>query len=264
MIRNLLYNCFAPKWSSEWKPNIERLCQYAEAFNGRKIVLIKTGETEDAAKVEALFAPLGVVEFIHVPNDPDLGEVTGFIQALELLASTDPNEATFYAHTKGVKYKQPLERYMVAICSWRNRMYDECLSDPAKIEALLQQHACVGCFLRSGRAIQVEGAAWHYAGTYWWVNHARLFSLPQWPEVAQTFWGVEGYLGRHLPEESAHCLYGADLKHNLYSTVGIFRCSCGHESRHRMKMTHLPVKVCRKCFKRTAEFLKHPPEVNFA
>lgn len=262
MTRNLLYNCFAPKWSSEWQPNIERLCRYADAFNGRKVVLIKTGGAEEG--VEGLFAPLGDVEFVHVPNDPELGEVVGFLDALDLLKSEDPNEVTFYAHTKGVKYKQPLERYMVAIRSWRNRMYDECLKDPAKIEALLEEYACAGCFLRPSEAVQVEGAGWHYAGTFWWVNHARLFTLPGWRDIAQTFWGVEGYLGRHLPVESAHCLYGEDLKHDLYSTVGIFKCRCGHESRQRMKMSQLPVKVCPKCFTRAAEFDRHPPEAVFA
>ncbi len=256
MIRNLLFNCFAPHWSDEWRLNVERLCEYADTFTGRKLVLIKTGpDTVHASEVAGQFARLGNdVEFLQVQNDPALGEVTGFADALSELASVDPNEATFYAHTKGTKYRDHPDIFMRAIRRWRNRMYHECLSDPARIDRVLGEYACCGCFQRPHHALLGE-SQWHFAGSFWWVNHARLFTRDDWHEVDQTFYGTEAYLGYRFPVEDTHCLYQSNRRHNLYATRGHFRCLCGHEFEADMKLSQQPIKVCRACSKRRASFV---------
>jgi len=260
MIRNLLYNCFASKWSDEWWKNIERLCRYTEAFNGRKIVLVKTDPNAvDPAELRAKLSPLGAdTEFLYFPNDLKLGEVVGFVDGLSQLESLNPNEATFYAHLKGTKYRKCPDVYMSAIRRWRNRMYDECLNDVGRVEKFLEDYACCGCYKQVQRVAPLpEKAYWHFAGTFWWVKHSALFSLPDWREVHQSFHGVEGYLGSLLPPNSAYCLYNKNLGGGLYSTEGIFKCKkCKHEYVSVAKMNRNPIKVCPKCFKRQAYFFR--------
>lgn len=187
--------------------NIERLCEYAEAFNGCKIVLLKTGpNTIEPGTVKQQFAQLGEVEFIEMPNDPELGEVAGFMEGLGRLVSLNPDEATFYAHTKGTTLKS-LDSIEV-VREWRDTMYQGCLSDIDLIERVLQQYASCGCFLVPIAPSWIEWARWQYAGTFFWFNHAKLFSVPGGHYIHQGYYGVESYLGRHLPLSEAYCLHG--------------------------------------------------------
>jgi len=260
MIRNLLYNCWASTWSNEWRLNVEQLCQYADAFNGRKVVLIKVGpNTEPPEVVEAAFGPLRDVEFVRWPDSPKLGEVAGFVEGLTYLENQNQDELLFYAHTKGTKYKDHPEVWMDAIRRWRGRMYDECLRDPQKIEMVLQDHACCGCFKRANHHV-LGDSKWHFAGTFWWVRHDQFFGLPNWDDIRQDFYGTEAHLGRLFDESEAYELYGVGGRRNLYAVRGKFRCElCSHEFEAHMKQTEERVKVCKRCFKRRAPLVELLP-----
>ena len=276
MIRNLLYNAWPALHTKEWKLNLGRLARHAAAFNGKKIVLLKRGGPSNVATagpeaVRAALSALGSVEIIEYENDPELGEVVGFVEALEQrLLSYDSNEATFYAHTKGVSYAEETElRHLAAIRRWRNTMYDECLGNIPRVESALMDHVATGCYLRNPAAVKFGGKGqlprgldsigWHFAGTFFWFKHSSFFGHPKWRDVGQHRFGVEGHLGTLFRMRDAYCLYGEKEQDNLYTLVGRFRCTgCGHEHDKRMKMREEPVKVCPRCFKRKAEWVMFP------
>lgn len=219
MIHNLFYNCCPLEWNEEWKLNVEKLNQYANIFNGRRLVIVREGKrivpphkVKDAFSFDA--------EFIVLPNDPVLCEVSGFIDVFGQLKSTNPQEVTFYAHTKGTGRRR-YDAYILleSVRRWRNAMYEQNLSNPL-IDKLLQTYACIGCF-RSKKPfpkslIPHSDSAWHYSGNFWWVNHARLFSKPNWATIPQARHGVEVYLSTLFNVDESYCLYEDDLSRNLY------------------------------------------------
>lgn len=256
MKRNLLYSCCAQNWTEEWKLNIEKLNNYADRFNGRKIVFIKTGEgLVDATEVEAKFVLGPATEFVRWPNDTTLREVSGFIEGFEKLESLDPNEVTFFAHTKGTSYSNLFT--IAALRKWRNTMYKECLDNIARVEAALLKYACAGCFRVDCYVPPLPiDAKWHFSGTFFWVNHAKLFSHPDWRIVHKTRWGAEGYLGKLFPLEQSFCFFNGSRTYNPYAIECILKCrQCGFTLTATVRQNE-PKKICKRCFKRTIDILQ--------
>jgi len=241
MLRNLFYNCCPIKKNiSVVHDNVERLCRYGSIFNGRKIVVIKTGEAmgealENPDVIRPLFDSLSNVEFILWPNDPMLSEAAGFIETLSLLESKREDEITFYAHTKGVSH---FSTHQTTVKQWRNRMYHECLSQPERIDEIMKSHPACGCFFFFPKNKAHRAWPWHFAGTFWWVNHARLFSS-DWKNVAPHRSGPEIYLSRMFEHYEVNRLFPPPSEtdphtceinpHTFYSkTFGLFLCNrCG-------------------------------------
>jgi len=244
--RNLLYNVFASEWSDEWRLNVKTLCRYAPAFNGRKLVMIKSDWTSHKPDVvEAAFADLGPdVEFRHFENDRRKGEIVGFIDTLAELASTDPDEITFYAHTKGTKYNKLVEYAMQAIRQWRNRMYFECLHDIDRIEEVLKESTSCGSHLTRTPYSELN-CPWIFAGNFWWVRHDALFGAKNWRDLDANFWGVETYLAKHLSVDSAQSFYSESVD-TVYLPTVRYRCIEGHvfEVKLDEPRAHYP---CSKC-----------------
>ena len=255
MIRNLLYTCAATTHSEEWRLNVERLCRYASAFNGRKLISSRTGEGIHPPEViEKAFAPLGSdVEFEHVPNDIYQAETVGFMDLLKRLESDNPNEITFHAQTRGTRYKMLAEPFMESIRRWRNTAYDECLKDIPNIEKVLSKAACCGCFME--RKPLVGTGKWYFWGSYWWVNHKALFTRLGWDQLPRKdYLAVEGYLGSLFTVDEAKCLYGLDPP-DLYAAEMEFRCEtdgCGNQFKKVMKRWATLPEICAKCRKRRA------------
>lgn len=217
MLRNLLYNC-CPLIGAEdiTRDNIEWLCKYASTFNNRKLVLIKTGaECEDPEVIRPLFAAFSP-EFMLHPNDRLVGETAGFIETLELLESKREDEITFYAHSKGVsERRRSTERSKLMSKQWRDTMYRECLSQPAKIDEIMSKYAACGCYLarstinRKDHKIfnikYVQHDEWNFEGNFWWVNN-RLFACPTWRNILPARYGVEVYLSSLFDYEAAYQL----------------------------------------------------------
>ena len=253
MLRNLLYNVYAPAANNEWLLNIEKLNQYGRVFNGRKLVLIKTGPglvAPDVIKKAFSFE----AEFILVKNDPKLQETAGFIDALEELQSLREDEITFYAHTKGVRYGAAQEPQLRPVKQWRDMMYEQNLGDIPRIEQALKNFACCGCYLmRTAHASSMvanETRAWHFSGTFWWFKHSVLFSR-DWRDVRATIYGVEDYLKNNLSVDEAYCLTGTDLAiGGLYKSYRWFRCSkCPYpfEFKAAVAVDLRAVKRCPEC-----------------
>lgn len=253
MRRNLLYNCCAFEWSNEWRLNVEKLNAYAEVFSGRRIVIIRYGQNilppADVKKAFGFDA-----EFIEMQNDPVHREASGFVDALGLLESLDANEATFYAHTKGVSYRSGQfygtvdERNMKPIRGWRDSMYEVCLGDIERVDRVLRERACCGCFLRP------FGSSWAFHGTFFWVRHDRLFSANWRSMPGPQDGGIELYPGSLFPVEDAGCLYD-DPGRLLYRADHTFRCTCGREFVEQIGIGHTGLTWCPSCGKKTASWV---------
>jgi hypothetical protein len=233
MLRNLFYSVYATQHSQEWRLNIETLLRHREVFNGRKIVVLRHDEnTVDCDEVRRELTLLGGVEFIERRNNPELGETYKFLKDFGSLESLNPNEITFYAHTKGVKYAFDDPR-LPAIRNWREAMYRECLSNPERVDGVLAHSACAGAFLRPA-----TNTAWMFAGNFWWVRHDRLFST-SWRAIQPNYYGVERYLGGVLDIQDAHCFAFKSLASwSLYQPL---------------------LQVCLKCKSEVIEICTWPP-----
>jgi len=242
--RNLIYNCCPLKGAEHIvRDNIDRLTRHANVFTGRKIVNIKTGpELEASEDIKPLFAALGDIEFCISQNDVATGEYNGFRAGLERLRSTDAREITLYAHTKGVApYNRIPENRLESIRQWYRRMYHECLSDPERIDRIMGEYAACGAFYKL-RPIS------HFSGAFFWFNHARLYSKPNWNkdpqpngaldqfcrtignmETERKRFFVEMYLGTLFEPREFYDLHSVPDNHNLY-VMGYrgYRCrKCG-------------------------------------
>jgi SAM-dependent methyltransferase len=243
MIRNLYYNCFAHKLTPKvWKDNIRTLCRYRDVFNGRKIVVIKVDvNTADPDEVKAEFDLPGV-EFVVWPNDPVLHEKAGFLETLEKLKSDNPDEITFYAHTKGSgKHQYPLDHH-VSVKQWRNRAYYECLRDPTRIDAALQHYAAAGCFRRDHHKIgEHQEFPWIFAGTFYWFNHKKLFER-DWKKIVDQRDGPEVYLSGMFDTSEIYTLYDAPVHfyHDMYSVSECSRCG-------KIRTTRYQLLACPQC-----------------
>lgn len=219
MLRNLFYNC-CPHLDAEevWLDNVRWLCKYKEAFNNKLVINVKTGKNmADPEFVKSRFSELqqcGDVEFCLIPNDLELHELAGFIEGLEKLKSVREDEITFYAHTKGVGHAASGSHVILqmAVRQWRNRMYDECLSDPKRVEDVFlgktkqripifgrgKGIAAAGCFLCPNKY------GWFFAGTYYWVKHSALFTR-DWRKVPRDRFGPENYIPVQFMRKELHC-----------------------------------------------------------
>jgi hypothetical protein len=182
-------------------------------FNGRKLIIVRTGE--DMAPVDEVKATFNMdAEFIELPNDSVLCETSGFVDVLGRLYSTDLREIIFYAHTKGISHHGEDYRIYKSIEVWRNRMYYECLHDPAKIDSIMSEYAACGCQLDDHPTLGL-----HFPGTFFWVNSGRLFSL-EWKRIQNNRHAVELYLSDKFTKEQFYSLYtwpkDIDLYHSWF------------------------------------------------
>lgn len=233
MIRNLYYNCCPFAFSEwDWRDNIQKLCRYGNIFNGRRIVVIRTGEgMSSASSVIEEFHAKGFdnVEFRLRENDPVLQETANFIETLKSLQSLRPDEATFYAHSKGVRIADPHIVRIHSIRQWRNRMYHECLSDAALIDKVLSEYDTAGCFfLPRPKKHTTRWKSWMWCGTFFWFNHAALFSQENWADLGENLskFSVEDFPGIRFDESRAFTLYGRETNPGeLYVKArAIYRC----------------------------------------
>jgi len=212
MIRNLLFHLY-PKRNSFWRWHVEQLLKFQDVWTGKRLVCVVLDDhTVSSGEVSAALEALDCVTFFR-RNNADLGEVAHFIRLLTFLESRDPNEATFYAHGKGVSRDSMLD----GIRMWSRSMYELNLTFPELIDRRLETAAAVGAF-----RVQIphSGAKWCFAGTFFWLKHSELFSR-KWRDIEPSRWGVEGYPGRHLRfEESSglttHTMTDRELPEWLY------------------------------------------------
>jgi hypothetical protein len=198
VLKNLLFYCY-PVRGTVWSWHIPRLLEHRRVFTGRKLVAVAIDEkTENPSVVLRTFAPLEA-EITFVENDEKKGETAHFVNLLGLLKSEKDDEATFYAHAKGVtRHGQELN----GVLNWSWLMYEAALRFPALVEQKLREKAIVGS-LRYDHVAPRKG--WCYAGTFFWLKHSALFRR-DWRRIDDTFYGVEDYPGVQFKPDEGYCL----------------------------------------------------------
>lgn len=190
MKRNLIFYLY-PRKGSIWSWHIDQLLKYKHVFNGRRIVTISIDNVTDyTSTILQRLKPLEA-EFSFVQNDSYLGETRHLVGNLAKVSSLNEDEATFYAHAKGVTHGG---RFLQAVMMWCEAMYTLNLGSVPAIERALSLYSAAGCFrhfLRHG------GAQWCYGGSFYWLKHSTLFSRKWW-DIEPSKYGTEGYPGRHL------------------------------------------------------------------
>jgi ubiquinone/menaquinone biosynthesis C-methylase UbiE len=212
---NLIYHIAPFSRNDAWRKNVRQLLRRMHVFNGKRVVAIATGQGLDAPELVQQEFTGHNVTFITRPNDFRLREVATFLPLLEAVCSTADDEATFYAHAKGVASGGDPK----AVTYWRNSMYHALLDDLPKIKAALADHPCVGTHRRhhpTGRypefgniPVFPDGNAdstWHFAGTFFWFRNRDVFSHPRWREIRPTGYFAEAYLSMLFSYEQSCCV----------------------------------------------------------
>jgi len=217
--RNLIYHVYPLASNGEWRLNVDELARYWSVFNGRKIVgVAEDVGTVDWEEVERAFPADPSIEWLVAENDPARGETVTFRTALEIVQSLDPDEATFFAHAKGITpayQRQPAT--LASIRRWRSYMYRHCLQAPAAIDDVIRRYAVAGS-LKQNHGRQESGrppSHWHFSGTYWWFNHARYFGHPEALHLGPSRWAAERHFGEIFAPEEAFC-FGATREGRAY------------------------------------------------
>lgn len=201
-VRNLLYHLWPVK-GTMWRFNLEELQRRVDLFNGRRIItIVHDARAEDPEEVMACLEGQGC-EFIVTDNDAS-GESRTFPQMLERVRSDDPDEITFYAHGKGVKYEPSVPP---PVRRWTEVLYHTALDDWLRVSRQLQAFALAGPFKRLGRyKTHQELGDWHYCGTFFWFRHASVFARGEL-DVPAFYGGVEAWPGIHFRPEEAGSLF---------------------------------------------------------
>lgn len=200
--RNLLYHIW-PVRNSLWRWNVEQLLKRIELFNGKRVISVFVDErTESEEAVRAVFAGHGC-EFLVRPNDPR-GEAAVFPDLLERVNSVDPNEVTFYAHAKGVRYGSQVT---APLRKWIETLYRVNLDDWLAVKRQLNRYSMTGAFKMYGRfATHRQMGDWHYSGTYFWFRNQAVFSK-NYLRVPDFYYGVEAWPGLLFEGQQTGCLF---------------------------------------------------------
>lgn len=217
--RNLIYHVCPLKANERWRANLAKLKEHIGIFNGKRLITTACcgpGESKGYAthrswEVHNEMSGLDC-EFMDISNDPILRERATFLQLLLSIASDDPTEATFYAHTKGIATLETSDKTMpddmrIQGCiRWRNAMYHHLLGRHEEVMKHLRRYDCVGTtqiacngldqWLWPGR---VRWGYWHFAGTFFWFRHDGIFLRSAWRNIWCDHYGVEAWLGGFVP-----------------------------------------------------------------
>lgn len=194
---NLIYHVCPLRANEVWRLNVRQLIKRWHVFSGRKIVAVSQGDgCHDMEEVASEFR-YGDIEWLPLPNDPQLREVATFLPLLEVIQSTEPLEATFYAHTKG----NSTADNALGAEYWRNQMYRSLLDDVHAVRHNLLHHPAVGTTIiswpkneRPPYPTGLKTGTWMFAGTFFWFRHDAVFTRPDWRQVAQDRYGAEAWL----------------------------------------------------------------------
>lgn len=205
-VLNLLYHVCPLQKNDVWRANVRQVVRRLRIFNGRKVVAVVTGDGLHGVDVVRQAFGDPTIEYLEIPNDPELREVATFLPLLEAVESADPEEASFYAHTKGNSTKDNA----LGAEMWRNEMYHSLLDGVHVCRDLLLTHPCVGTHKMHYPVgmmpypSKLNHGTWLFAGTFFWFRHDAVYGHPQWRIIPQDRYGAEAWLsGLFAPNEGA-------------------------------------------------------------
>lgn len=210
--RNLIYHVYAASRNDGWRQNVAELRKRLALFNGRRVVAVALGPAAHGLNVvQAEFGDDAAgIQWITVPNDTRLREVRTFRPLLDAVASTAPDEATWYGHTKANTTKDG----MAGAWSWARAMYANLLDRWPDVSQALQQFAAVGttqiawtAYRRFPYPSGLQRGTWMFAGTFYWFRHDRIFGDPRWSDIPRDRYGAESWLAGFLDQSEVHSIY---------------------------------------------------------
>jgi len=202
---NLLYHIFADRRNDCWKWNVEHILKRWELFNGQRVLAI--AEDQNSCSIEEVCSFIGEKRssecvILSLKNNPLLREVASFRHLLKVVRSTDPSEASFYAHTKGNTTAKPGD----AVTIWTQGMYRHLLDQVEIVRDLLRTYLFVGChkmvwqnnprlnpfptrYTPQGKS---RDNGWMLSGTFYWFSH-RIYERPESLRVDPDRYAAEGW-----------------------------------------------------------------------
>lgn len=212
-IRNLIYHVWPVK-RSIWRWNLEQLVKRIDIFNGKRIIgIVYDDLSENPEEVMNLLTEHGC-EFIVQPNS-NLGETITFPHMLQKVASSNPNELTFYGHAKGVKYRDHLPN---EILCWTETQYRVSLDNWLMVKEHMEHFALTGPFRMLGRFKTHRNLGdWHYSGTNFWMRHSATFTRDCF-NIPQFYGGVEAWPGIYFKKLETGCLFLDNLRQLPYNS----------------------------------------------
>jgi len=220
-VRNLIYHLLPTTLHDGWKRNLDELARRWSVFNGRKYLSVVTCngginntrngaalQTVPSLDVMAYCEHLGIewTEVRQVVNNGKLGEVASLPWLLDAVLNDDPNEVTFYGHSKGTSRPQG-----ATLDHWRDSMYQYCLDDISSVQRALERFSCAASLLRND---PMSANNWHASGTFFWFRNNELWAK-DWRRIQQSYHGVEAYLGDHFKRHEVAALAHPNVG-NLY------------------------------------------------
>lgn len=204
--RNLIFHVYADRESDIWRRHLVKLGhQSKQFFNRRKLFAIATGPATESPATVTRFIDRIIpppYETYHTQNCPQLREVASLRLLLELIADPSPDQATFYAHTKGNTTADGTS----GATRWAAAMYRHLLTPQALKK--LADFAAVGTHKitwPAGMSPYPSGLTrgnWMSAGTFFWFRHDAIFTNPAWRDIAHDRYGAEAWLSTLLPADS--------------------------------------------------------------
>lgn len=199
--------------------HVRCLARYLHQFTKVRINIVTGDDFASPESIEERLRPFiktNDVEFFRTPCLPEThGETISFFT--KLLPSVGDDENVCYGHTKAAMLSG-----LPGGLAWGELMYSHVFQNSRAASAHLENHPCVGAFLRSPAS---RGAKWHYAGTFFWFKNVRRFS--GWDQHNYDRYGVEAWLGRFVPQEDAVNVHGRPFqyavchnKHGLLDAYG--------------------------------------------
>ena len=194
-----MFFCY-PRSNGNWRRSVNHLLARWSQFDGKKVVAIAHDtSTDHPNEVVAAFGD-PPIEF-HACQNTALQEVQPFAHLLTAV-SNEPG-ITLYAHSKGCTHTENQSSHL-----WCDAMASACLDYPTLIDCIMRDRSTCGAF-RSLQKIGDSPSPWHFAGTWYWLRNAALFSR-NWGDFEQKFWGTESYPGRHFAYAESACLFYDD------------------------------------------------------
>jgi hypothetical protein len=142
------------------------------------------------------------IKFYLTTNTPEC-DSNMFVQLMgPQLASYNPNEMTFYGHTKGVRYPG----LDIRMAMWTGIMYKHCFNfDDVKQRLWQDGYECYGALKRDAEVIifTAPQVSWHYSGAIYWFRHDSFFTR-DWACRQQDRGVMECILPLIIPSEKAY------------------------------------------------------------
>jgi hypothetical protein len=214
--------------------NLERIIRMRELFDGHMLFSVVEGERDLVSPDQIETYLRGRLsdhrpqrlEFFRVPNTNS--EAHAFFDTLLPHVASQDDAFTFFAHTKGMR---PERCEDPCVLLWTHWLYQHSLLSRERLLEILPRYAAAGCFRMRHHPPGQRQAAWHFSGTFFWLNHARVFGRPWQPRNREQF-AAEGWLGSFLPLEETCCLFG-DGQGNLYARRAVAKVLRDAKARQR-------------------------------